>query len=84
MQQRLVNIEGYVALNINRYSVPVDWIIRGGEVRETKDKIEIQLDAFFVVEFVEVAEAVATQGGRSALGAVYLEMLTPIWEIWHC
>src|ERR1039458_9457554 len=45
LQQRLVDIEGYVALNSNRYSVPVDWIGRRVEVRETKDKIEIQLDA---------------------------------------
>ena len=28
LQQRLVDIEGYVALNSNRYSVPVDWIGR--------------------------------------------------------
>src|SRR5271167_1520989 len=26
LQQRLVDIEGYVALNSNRYSVPVEWI----------------------------------------------------------
>jgi len=45
LHQRLVDIEGYVALNSNRYSVPVDWIGRRVEVRETKDKIEIQLDA---------------------------------------
>src|ERR1044071_53811 len=45
LQQRLVDIEGYVALNSNRYSVPVEWIGRRVEVRETKDKIEIQLDA---------------------------------------
>jgi transposase len=45
LHQRLVDIEGYVALHTNRYSVPVDWIGRRVEVRETKDKIEIQLDA---------------------------------------
>jgi hypothetical protein len=28
LQQRLVDIEGYVALNSNRYSVPVEWIGR--------------------------------------------------------
>ncbi len=32
-------------MNSNRYSVPVDWIGRRVEVRETRDKIEIQLDA---------------------------------------
>jgi hypothetical protein len=46
-------------------------------------QIEIEFHALFVVEFVEVAEAVAAQGGRSAVGAVDLEMLAPIWEIWH-
>jgi len=45
LSQRLVDIEGYVALHSNRYSVPVDWIGRRVEVRESKDKIEIQLDA---------------------------------------
>ena len=41
LHHRLVDIEGYVALNSNRYSVPVDWIGRRVEVRETQDKIEI-------------------------------------------
>src|ERR1019366_986229 len=45
LHQRMVDIEGYVALHTNRYSVPVDWIGRRVEVRETKDKIEIQRDA---------------------------------------
>jgi hypothetical protein len=31
-----------MAVNTNRYSVPVDWIGRQVEVRETKDRIEIQ------------------------------------------
>ena len=34
LQQRLVDIEGYVALNSNRYSVPVDWIGRRRDLRE--------------------------------------------------
>jgi transposase len=45
LHQRLVDIEGYVALHTNRYSVPLDWIGRRVEVRETPEKIEIQLDA---------------------------------------
>jgi len=57
LQQRLVDIEGYVALNSNRYSVPVDWIGRRVEVRETKDKIEIQLDARRLVVHRRIAEA---------------------------
>jgi transposase len=57
LPQRLVDIEGYVALHTNRYSVPVDWIGRRVEVRETKDKIEIQLDARRVVVHRRIAEA---------------------------
>jgi transposase len=45
LYQRMVDIEGYVALHSNRYSVPVEWIGRRVEVRETKGKVEIQLDA---------------------------------------
>jgi hypothetical protein len=37
-------VEGYVSLNTNRYSVPVTWIGRRVEIRETQDNIEIQLD----------------------------------------
>jgi transposase len=57
LQQRLVDIEGYVALNSNRYSVPVDWIRRRVEVRETRDQIEIQLDARRLVTHRRIAEA---------------------------
>src|SRR5476649_727951 len=57
LQQRLEDIEGYVALNSNRYSVPVDWIGRRVEVRETRDKIEIQLDARRLVTHQRIAEA---------------------------
>jgi hypothetical protein len=57
LHQRLVDIEGYVALHSNRYSVPVDWISRRVEVRETKDKIEIQLDARRLVTHRRIAEA---------------------------
>ena len=57
LHQRLVDIEGYVALHTNRYSVPVDWIGRRVEVRETKDHIEIQLDARRLVRHRRIAEA---------------------------
>src|SRR6266496_5051750 len=57
LQQRLVDIEGYVALNSNRYSVPVEWIGRRVEVRETRDKIEIQLDSRRLVTHRRIAEA---------------------------
>jgi transposase len=57
LHQRLVDIEGYVALHTNRYSVPVEWIGRRVEVRETKNKIEIQRDARRLVTHHRIAEA---------------------------
>ena len=57
LHQRLVDVEGYMALHSNRYSVPVDWIGRRVEVRETKDKIEIQLDARHLITHRRLAEA---------------------------
>jgi len=57
LHQRLVDIEGYVALNSNRYSVPLEWIGRRVEVRETRDKIEIQLDARRLVTHRRIVEA---------------------------
>ena len=57
LHQRMVDVEGYVALHTNRYSVPLDWIGRRVEVRETKDKIEIQLDARNLVTHRRIAEA---------------------------
>jgi transposase len=57
LHQRLVDMEGYVALHTNRYSVPLDWIGRRVEVRETKDKIDIQLDARRLVSHRRLAEA---------------------------
>jgi len=53
----MVDLEGYVALHTNRYSVPVDWIGRRVEVRETRDKIEIQRDARNLVTHTRIAEA---------------------------
>ncbi len=49
LHQRTVDVEGYVAVNSLRYSVPVSWIGRRVEVRETRDKIEIELDARHIV-----------------------------------
>jgi transposase len=57
LHQRIVDVEGYVALHTNRYSVPISWIGRRVEVRETKDKIEIQLDLRSIVIHLRVAEA---------------------------
>lgn len=57
LQQRMVDMEGYVALHTNRYSVPIAWIGRRVEVRETRDKVEIQLDARNAVTHARIAEA---------------------------
>ena len=57
LHQRMVDVEGYVVLHTNRYSVPLDWIGRRVEVRETQDKIEIQLDARRLVTHRRIAEA---------------------------
>jgi transposase len=45
LHQRLADTEGYINLHSHRYSIPASWIGRRVEVRETKDRIEIQLDA---------------------------------------
>ncbi len=39
---RIVDVEGYVCVQTNRYSVPWQWIGHQVEVREGKDKIHIQ------------------------------------------
>ena len=49
LHQRIVDTEGYVALHTNRYSVPAAFISRRVEVRETREKIEIELDARRIV-----------------------------------
>jgi hypothetical protein len=56
LHQRTVDVEGYVSLHSIRYSVPVSWIGRRVEARETKDKIEIQLDARNIVAHARVVE----------------------------
>ena len=49
LQQRTVDVEGYVSVNSIRYSVPVAWIGRRVEIRETRDKVDIELDARHIV-----------------------------------
>ena len=49
LHHRMVDVEGYVSLHTNRYSVPPSFIGRRVEVRETRDKIEIELDARRIV-----------------------------------
>jgi len=52
LHQRTVDVEGYVSVHSIRYSVPVSWIGRRVEIRETRDKIEIELDARHIVTHV--------------------------------
>lgn len=64
LHQRTVDVEGYVSLHSNRYSVPVSWIGRRVEVRETQHKVEIELDARHIVRHVR---AITTQPQRITL-----------------
>jgi hypothetical protein len=66
LHQRTVDVEGYVSVNSIRYSVPVAWIGRRVEVRETRDKLEIELDARHLVTHVR---AVTPQSQRITLAA---------------
>ena len=54
MHQRIVDAEGYVSAHSIRCSVPVAWIGRRVEVRETRDKMEIELDARHIATHVRV------------------------------
>lgn len=49
LHHRVVDVEGYVSLHTNRYSVPPSFIGRQVEVRETRDHVEIELDARHIV-----------------------------------
>ena len=55
LHPRTVDVEGYVSVNSNRYSVPAAWIGRRVEVRETQNKIEIELDARHMIAHARVA-----------------------------
>ena len=57
LHQRMVDTEGYVALHTNRYSVPATFIGRRVEVRETREKIEIELDARRIVTHTRILDA---------------------------
>jgi hypothetical protein len=59
LHRRTVDVEGYVSVNSIRYSVPVGWIGRSVEVRETRDKIEIELDARHLVMHVRAVTPVS-------------------------
>lgn len=55
LHHRMVDVEGYVSLHSNRYSVPASFIGRQVEVRETRDHVEIELDARHIVKHQRVA-----------------------------
>jgi hypothetical protein len=66
LHQRMVDVEGYVSVNSIRYSAPVAWIGHRVEVRETRDKIEIEMDARHIVTH---ARAVTPLSQRVTLAA---------------
>ena len=66
LHARTVDVEGYVSVHAIRYSVPVGWIGRRVEVRETRDKIVIERDARELVTHVRV---VSPQAQRITLAA---------------
>ena len=57
LHQRMVDNEGYVSLHSNRYSVPADFIGRRVEVRESRERIEIELDPRRIVTHTRLLTA---------------------------
>ena len=58
LHQRIVDADGYVSIQGNRYSVPYQLIGRPVEVRETKDRILVTLGPREVAAHARVPEAV--------------------------
>jgi hypothetical protein len=56
LHQRLVDVEGYVSVDTNRYSVPSDLIGRQVEVRQTKDRVEIYRGPRLVATHARIVE----------------------------
>jgi transposase len=56
LHHRLVDLEGLVSVETNRYSVPDDLIGRHVEVRQTKDQIEIYRGPRLVATHIRVVE----------------------------
>jgi transposase len=56
LHQRIVDLEGYVSVHTNRYSVPARWIGRRIEVRETKDEVQIYDGPRLVATHLRVLE----------------------------
>jgi transposase len=58
LQHRIVDVEGYVAVHTNRYSVPWTWIGKQVEVRETRDSIEIQYGIRQLIRHARIIEPI--------------------------
>jgi hypothetical protein len=58
LHHRIVDTEGYVSVQTNRYSVPSDWIGRQVEVRETRSHIDIQYGSRQTVRHDRVLESI--------------------------
>lgn len=58
LHQRIVDTEGYVSVNRNRYSVPWKLISRRVEVRESKDRIDIFEGPRRVASHARLAESI--------------------------
>jgi transposase len=56
LHQRLVDLEGYVSVDTNRYSVPSDLVGRQVEVRQTKDRVEIYRGPRLVAAHTRILE----------------------------
>ena len=71
LHQRTVDVEGYVSVQSIRYSVPISWIGRRVEVRETRDRIDIELDARRIVTHERALESAesADHAGRTPAAA---------------
>lgn len=56
VHHRLVDVEGYVSLHTNRYSVPFEWIGRQVQIRETKNRLDIQYGSHPAVSHQRLVE----------------------------
>jgi len=61
LHQRLVDVEGFVTLNTNRYSAPYRLIGRRLEVRETPDQIELFLGPRQVAAHAKVLDPISAR-----------------------
>jgi hypothetical protein len=65
LHHRIVDSDGYVSVQTNRYSVPAAWIGRQVEIRETREHIEIQCGARDVVRHDRFVESIGKRITKS-------------------